>query len=123
MQYVEIYADDKGVSHFRDVEIRLTRAEIAPPALPVGLSEFRSATNVGFFLMPSGWVGDWHQPPSKGFVFMRSGEVQIEVGDGETRQFQRGSVWLHQDRKGRGHHTRVVGDEDVELVMIMLPDE
>jgi len=40
VQYVEIYADDDGVSHFRDIEIELTRGQVAPPALPMELSAF-----------------------------------------------------------------------------------
>ena len=53
MRYVEIYADEDGVSHFRDLDIEFTIGEVAPPALPVGLSAFRAATEVGFISIPS----------------------------------------------------------------------
>ena len=123
MQYVEIYADDEGVSHFRDVAVESTLGEAVPPALPIEFSPFRAATGVGFVSMPPEWVGDWHQPPAEGYVFVLSGKVQIEVGDGEIRQFTQGSIWLHKDRNGRGHHTRVISDEAAKLVMVMFPDE
>ena len=123
MQYVEIYADEDGVSHFRDVEVELTKGEVAPPALPVELSPFRAATEVGFISIPSGWVGGWHQPPTEGYIFVLSGEIQIEVGDGEVRRFPRGSIWLHKDRNGPGHNSSVVSREDAKLVMIKFPDE
>jgi len=123
VRYVEIFADDEGISHFRDVEIELTVGDIAPPALPVELSPFRAATEVGFISVPSAWVGGWHQPPTDGYIFVLSGEVQIEVGDGEIRRFPQGSVWLHKDRNGRGHNTSVVSSEDAKLVMVKFPDE
>ena len=123
MLYVEIYADDKGVSHFRDVNVELTRGEAVPPALPIEFSKFRAANGVGFVSMPSKWVEDWHQPPAEGYVFVLSGEVQIEVGDGEIRRFSQGSIWLHKDRNGRGHHTRVISDEAANLVMVMFSGE
>jgi hypothetical protein len=56
----------------------------APPALPVELSAFRAATEVGFISIPSGWLGGWHQPPADGYIFVLSGEIQIEVGNGEV---------------------------------------
>lgn len=90
MQYVEFYAGDEGVSHFRDVAVESTPGESVPPALPIEFSPFRAATG---------------------------------VGDGEIRQFTQGSIWLHRDRNGRGHHTRVISDEAAKLVMVMFPDE
>ena len=119
MKYVEIYADVEGISHFRDVDVELNQNEVAA----IGLSAFRSATDVGFVSMPPKWVGDWHQPPAQGYVFVMSGEVQIEVGDGEIRRFAQGSVWLHKDRNGRGHYTSVVSDVDAKLAMVMFPDD
>ncbi|MDX2313571.1 MAG: cupin domain-containing protein [Gammaproteobacteria bacterium] len=123
MQYVEIYADDEGVSHFRDVAIELAKGEVAPPVLPVELSPFRAATEVGFIAIPSGWVGGWHQPPTEGYIFVLSGEIQIEVGDGEVRRFPQGSVWLHKDRNGPGHNSSVVSSKDAKLVMVKFPEE
>jgi quercetin dioxygenase-like cupin family protein len=122
MKYVEIYADDEGISNFREVDIELVRGEVGPPALPVELSPFRAATEVGFISIPPGWVGGWHQAPTDGFIFVLSGEIQIEVGDGEIRRFPQGSIWLHKDRSGPGHNTIAVSSEDAELVMVKFPD-
>lgn len=123
VKYVEIYEDDAGVSHFRDAAIELISGDVAPPAPPVEISVFRAATEVGFMSVPTGWVGGWHQPPTDGFIFVLSGEVQIEVGDGELRRFPQGSIWLHKDRKGQGHNSRIVSSEDAKLVMVKLPGE
>jgi len=122
VNYVEIYADDEGVSHFRDVSIELTEGVVAPPALPLNLSEFRPASEVGFIAIPPGWVGGWHQPPTDGYIIVLEGEVQIEVGDGQVRRFSQGSVWLHKDRKGRGHNSSVISTTEAKLVMVKFPD-
>ena len=122
MDYVEIYADEDSVSHFRDRNITFSTGEVAPPMLPLGVSSFQPATEVGFLKAPAGWVGGWHQPPTDGFVLVLSGEWLIEVGDGEIRRFPVGSVWLHKDRSGSGHNTRVVSSEDAVCVMIKFPD-
>ncbi|MDH3582167.1 MAG: hypothetical protein OEM91_16275 [Hyphomicrobiales bacterium] len=123
MKYVEIYSDENGVSHFQDLNIEFTSGVVAPPALPVGLSEFHAATEVGFISIPSGWVGGWHQPPTEGYILVLAGEVEIEVGDGEIRRFPAGSVWLHKDRSGPGHNSSVVSSEDAKLVMVKFPDK
>jgi hypothetical protein len=44
-------------------------------------------------------------------VITLSGEAEIEIGDGTVRRFGPGDVMLAEDTTGRGHVTRVVGDE------------
>ena len=122
INYLEKIADENGISHFRDRNIDFEIKEVAPPALPTGVSAFQDATEVGFLSIPSGWAGGWHQPPTDGYIFVLSGQVQIEVGDGEVRNFPSGSIWLHKDRCGRGHNSSVVSKEDAKLVMVKFPD-
>jgi hypothetical protein len=57
VQYTEIYADSGGVSHFGDVHVELTEALVAPPALPLNLSEFRAVSEVGLITSPPEWEG------------------------------------------------------------------
>lgn len=123
MDYVEIHADEDGVSHFRDKSVEFTMSEVAPPALPFGASDFWTATEVGFLSLPSGWAGGWHQPPADGFIIVLAGEVQVEVGDGEIRRFITGSVWRHMDRNGPGHNSCIVSSEDALCVIVKFPDE
>jgi hypothetical protein len=40
MNYVEIFSDENGISHFRDRNIDFEIKEVAPPALPTGVSAF-----------------------------------------------------------------------------------
>jgi quercetin dioxygenase-like cupin family protein len=59
---------------------------------------------------PSGWFGDWHPAPRKQYMFCLSGELEVEVSDGEIRRFNPGSVILLEDTSGKGHVSRVVGE-------------
>ena len=122
MDYVDIYADEDGVSHFRDMSVEFTVSQVAPPASPFGASDFWTATEMGFVSVPAGWAGGWHQPPADGFFIILSGEFQVEVGDGEIRRFQPGSVYHQTDRKGLGHNSSNVGGGDVVGVMVKFPD-
>ena len=47
-------------------------------------------------------------------------EMEVEVSDGEIRHFPQGSVWLHRDLTGKGHDSRVVGEEAAVLAMVKL---
>jgi len=62
--YARLYADEFGESHFEDVELALTSTDYAPPALPLSLSAFLPASQIGFMNAPAGWTSDWH--PSSG---------------------------------------------------------
>jgi len=122
MKYTRIYADANGESHFEDVEIQFQQADFAPPAPPVNLSPFSPATQYGFFAVSTDWYGDWHPTPQRQIFFFLSGEVEVEVSDGEVRRFGPGSITLLEDTTGKGHRTRVVGMDDALLAVVQLLD-
>ena len=122
MRYTRVFADEKGETHFEDVEVELELVDFAPPASPLMLSRFNSATRFAFCVFPSGWFGDWHPTPRKQFFFGLSGEYEVKVSDGESRVFGPGSVVLVEDVAGKGHVTRVVGSEGVLTAIVQLED-
>ena len=122
MKLTRLYCDADGESHFEDVEVALKPVNFAPPAQPMALSAFAPATQYGFLKGPVGWFGDWHQAPAHQIMFHLAGEVEAEVSDGEIRRFGPGSVALLEDTSGRGHKSRVVGDAEVLLAVVQLPD-
>lgn len=122
MKYAKIFADKEGESHFMDVEIELEPVDFAPPAPPVNLSSFTLATQYAICVFPSGWYGDWHPTPQKQIFFILSGEMEVQVGDGEVRRFSAGSIVLVEDTTGKGHVSRVVGSTDVVTAVVQLPD-
>jgi hypothetical protein len=122
MKYTTIYADEEGETHFKDTEIELEPRLFAPPAPPFNLSTFYPATQYAFGMFPSGWHGDWHPPPRRLLYFVLSGEAEVEASDGEVRRFNPGSILLVEDVSSKGHVSRVLGSEDMTVVVIQLPD-
>ncbi len=120
--YVRVYADERGESHFEDVEVALTPRNYAPPAPALSLSPVLPATGFAFVRIPAGWSGDWHPTPMRQVFVYLAGEVEGETSDGERRRFGPGSVTLAEDTTGKGHRSRVVGDADALLVVAQLPD-
>jgi len=117
-----MYADQKGISHFEDVEVEFALVDFAPPAPPLFLSPFSQALQYAFGILPADWFDVWHPTPKRQFAFYLSGDVEVRVGDGELRRFRTGSVLLMEDTTGKGHIARVLGESDVLTVILQLPD-
>ena len=122
MQYVRVYAASDGESRFEDRETALSPVDFAPPAAIQNVSAFTPACQVGFLSVQPGWFGDWHPVPRRQFLFYLSGEIEIQVADGEVRRLGPGSVLLAEDTTGIGHTTRVVSSEAVLAAVVQLPD-
>lgn len=122
MKYTRVYADAEGESHLEEVEIELKPTDFAPPAPPLNLSPFISATRCGFLHAPPGWSGDWHPAPKRQMIFYLAGETEGATSDGEVRRFGPGDVVLLEDTTGKGHRSRVVGTDDVVGAVVQLED-
>jgi hypothetical protein len=122
MKYTRIYADPAGQSHFEDIEVELTEINFAPPAPPLNLSLFNPAQQYGFCSYPVGWRGDWHPTPFRQVFFFLSGEVAVQVGEGQVRHFVPGSVVLVEDITGNGHVTWVTTETAALAALVRLPD-
>ena len=119
---IRIFSDSNGESHFSDEIIELTLKDYAPPAPPVAVSTPSKAGSVALLSAPSGWFGDWHPAPRRQFLFCLSGELEMEVSDGEIRRIQSGSILLVEDTSGKGHTTRVVSAEPAMLAAVPLAE-
>ena len=45
----------------------------------------------------------------------------MEASDGEVRELAPGTILLAEDTAGKGHVSRVTGDEDMLVLILMLP--
>ena len=121
--YTRIYADSTGRSHFSDERMELGLVTPGRGVPPTPASAPIPARGMRLFCPPAGGAADWHPVPGRVFNLLISGELEIEVSSGETRRFGAGSLILGEDTTGRGHRTRVVGEEKACFVMVRLPDE
>jgi quercetin dioxygenase-like cupin family protein len=75
------------------------------------LATLQNAVGIVFRSVEPGNFIDWHTAPRRQFVITLSGEVEIGLGDGSVHRFGAGHVNLAEDLTGKGHTTRVVGDQ------------
>jgi hypothetical protein len=114
--------DSGGVSRFSDVDVPLEPLAFAPPAPPMPVSGTEPATGLLYLILPAGWGGAQHPSPRRQVAFCLSGRLRVEAGDGEVREFGAGAIWRMEDVTGSGHRTTVIGEEDVRLAIVQLPD-
>lgn len=120
VQYVRLYADEQGESHFEEVQVSLTPTGFAPPAPPLDISEFVGVRRFAFLRAPTGWFGDWHPAPARQFLVVLEGEFEVSASDGETRRFGAGSVLLVEDTTGKGHMTRALGEDEASAAVVQI---
>ncbi|MEJ2239175.1 MAG: cupin domain-containing protein [Gemmatimonadales bacterium] len=120
LECVRIFADSEGESHFGRSGVALSSRDFAPPAPPLEVSEVLEAGH-GFLRAAPGWFGDWHPTPTRQFMCLLSGVLEVSVSDGETRRISPGAIVLLEDTEGRGHSTRVVSDEPAVLAFAQVP--
>ena len=104
MKIVRLYTGKDQQSHFEEKELSFEGEKLQTTAL-------QSASGVGFRRAPAGHVIDWHPAPRRQYVVTLSGSWEIEVGGGVKRLFKPGDVMLAEDLTGRGHVSRVVGNQ------------
>jgi hypothetical protein len=118
IEYLRIFADEEGCSHFETKTIDLEAKDYAPPAPSLNTSTMESADNSGFLELPIGWYGDWHPTPVRQWLILMTGMCEFEAGDGEKVTRKAGDVVMLDDLTGKGHQTKVLGDESVRIAAI-----
>jgi len=118
IEYLRIFADDEGCSHFETKTIDLEAKDYAPPAPSLNTSIMASADNSVFLELPIGWYGDWHPTPARQWLVLMSGMCEFEAGDGEKIIRKAGDVVMLDDLTGKGHQTKVLGDESVRIAAV-----
>ena len=119
--YHRIYSDAKGGSHFDTVTVEQSLATGAPPAAPFYISGDKPASKYRFYSFQPGWIGDWHPCPTRQFLALMSGAVEMETTDGTVRRLGPGDLVLLEDTSGKGHVTRNIGDGYSMFLVIPVP--
>ena len=118
IEYLRIFADERGCSHFETNKIELEATDYAPPAPSLNTSSLETADHSVFLELPTGWYGDWHPTPVRQWLILMTGVCEFEAGDGEKVTRKAGDVVMLDDLTGKGHQTKVLGDESVRIAAI-----
>jgi hypothetical protein len=121
--YTRLYADEKGESHFEDLEVELAPVDFAPPAAPLNIARFLPAAGSLWVGAPVGWAGQTpHPSPQRQIFCTLKGEYEVTASDGGVRRFPVGGVLLLEDNWGKGHSTRITSKEEALVFAVVLAD-
>ena len=115
MKYTRIYTGSDGKSHFEDVKVPLQDAGSGNLISgPVKAKEIIFRETSGDYYL------DWHNAPRRQFIITLDGKVEIEIGDGTSRQFGPGDILLAEDATGQGHISRAVNNQPRTSIIVIL---
>ena len=103
MKIHRLYVDQKGESHFEDVDIQYVESSRAGR-----LSARLPATGIIFRQVQPTYDLDWHPAPRRQYIINLDAGVQITASDGEARVIGAGEVILVEDTTGKGHLSKAV---------------
>ena len=104
MRIHNLYTDDDGESHFRDLDIEWTEVRGTRK-----YSDRLPATGIIFRETGSDYDLDWHPAPRRQYIINLDAGVQITASDGECRTINAGEVILVEDTSGKGHLSMSLG--------------
>ena len=105
-----VYSGPDGQSHLAEMPLAMEPFVDLEGAHGEGTA-MQPATGIAFRIAPPGYVLSWHCAPRRQYSISLSGTAEIEVGDGTVARIGPGDVVMAEDLTGRGHVTRVVGDQ------------
>lgn len=115
MKITRLYVDEKGETHFADVEVEWKEQGIAGK-----MSARLPATGIIFREVQADYDYDWHNAPRRQYIINLDAGVEITVSDGETRVLGPGEVFLVEDTHGKGHISRAVKGQVRNCIFVTL---
>ena len=108
-----LYTGTDGQTHAEEMEAKFTasgRNEVFKLLATRGAELHRAAP---------GSVIDWHTAPRRQYVITLTGHGELELAGGQKIPVGPGHIELVEDTTGKGHITRVTGNED--RITLQLP--
>ena len=105
MRIHNLYTDEDGESHFRDLHVEWVEETSAGK-----FSERRPASGIIFRQVPPTYQLDWHPAPRRQYIINLDAGVRLTASDGESRTIGAGEVILVEDTTGKGHLSKAVDD-------------
>ena len=111
VSYSVLRVGEDGTTYFDDDVVELVPAVYLPGIPLVDIAEPYTATALTISRCEANYVSDWHPAPRRQFVFVLDGGFEVTSGQGETRTFRSGGMFLVEDVAGNGHQTKTIGAE------------
>ncbi len=111
-----LFTGPDNQTHAEEMELKFSQGSAIQAAslLPVKAAELHR--NV------PGGVSDWHRGPRRQYVITLSGQGELEVADGKKIPVGPGHIELIEDTTGKGHITRVTGNQERLTLQLVLAD-
>jgi quercetin dioxygenase-like cupin family protein len=117
LMMTRLYTGSDGQTHVEETEAKFT----------VGgnneVFKLMSITGAELHRAAPGTVIDWHTAPRRQYVITLSGQGEIEVAGGKKFTVGPGHIDLVEDTTGKGHITRVTGNEDRVTLQLPVTDQ
>ena len=108
-----LFTGPDGQTHAEEVEAKFT------PGGANDVFKMPGVNRAELHRASPGRVSDWHTAPRRQYVITLSGHGELEVAGGKKIPVGPGHIELVEDTTGKGHITRVTGNED--RVTLQLP--
>ena len=112
-----LFTGPDGQTHSEKIEVKLMGDRLNE------ISEMWKVTGAEIHRTPPGKVNSWHTAPRRQYVITLSGRGEIELTGGKKISLVPGDIELAEDVTGKGHITRVVGNEDRVTIQLPLADQ
>ena len=117
MQIHNLYTDERGESHFRDIEV-----EWVEETRGGKLSRRLPASGIIFRQVPPDYDLDWHPAPRRQYIINLDAGVEITASDGEIRVINAGEVILVEDTSGKGHLSKALNGQLRHCIFVPVED-
>jgi len=104
-----IYTGTDGLSHVEDIELNTNTL-------------LEKVSSVEVRVNQPGRFSDWHVGPQRQYIINLSGAGQLEVAEGKV-DLPPGSMEYIDDLTGKGHTTRVMGDQERVSIWLKFEDQ
>ena len=121
MTIPRLYSGADGKSHWGDVEFDMTSVTSLKATTEKSTPE--NAQRISFRIAPADCFQDFHPAPCRQYVITLQGEAVFTTGDGDSRQFGPGGIFLAEDMTGQGHSSRGIGTIPRLSCYILLEDQ
>ena len=117
MHVTRLYTGPDKQTHAEEIEVNFAAVGTGESGklLPVTGAELRRSR--------PGYFNDWHVGPRRQYVITLSGGGELEVAGGKKIQVAPGHIELIEDTTGKGHTTRVIGNEDRVTLQLPIADQ